>query len=396
MGRDGNMMIFSNMENFHSGYQFFMSKPDNAIRSFILTVAGVLIAAFIWANIAKMDDVVKATVFLRPEQTISVVKTLAGGQVQIKNYSHNEYVNKGDLILQLDTSADALELRNSQELMTQIDNSILVFTILLNTIRSDTNTAPKEDEEAYIHSERYLLENRQYISQINEIQTKLEKEKSTPGMLLVQQRIYETEIELERAELQFSLWKNGRIIETTDSINNLNQNRKNLERRMSDLEQNILNATIYAPIDGRVNEFRKLNMGDNIVPGEEVIAIVPQNDAELKAEVYIDPAYIARVKTGQIVVLRFPGLPPSKYGKIEAEIDLIPADYNVMQDSTPVFIVEAKIKKPWLESRSGDRIYLRAGIGASGRIVIDRDTVFRTLLKKLDFISETKEKEFQE
>jgi adhesin transport system membrane fusion protein len=391
MGRYGDMIHFSNMENFHTGYQFFMSKPSNAIKSFIFVVAGILIAALVWANIAEMDDVVKANVSIRPEQTISVVKILSGGQVQEKNYLHNEFVHEGDLILQLNTSADVLELKNSQELMTRIDTNIQVFTSLIETIRQDANSASKENEEAYIHSERYLLENQQHLSQIKEIQTKLEKEKSAPGMLLVQQQIHDIEIELERAELQFALWKNSRIIETTDSLDNLQQSKKSLERRMSDLEHNIHNATIYSPIDGMVNEFRKLNIGDNVVPGEEIITIVPQNEAELKAELYIEPAYIARVKTGQIAVLRFPGLPPSKYGKIEAEIDLIPADYNAVQDSVPLFVVEASIKDPWLESPSGERIYLRAGIGASGRIVIDRDTVFRTLLKKLDFINENYE-----
>lgn len=396
MGRNSTMMQFSNMENFHEGYQFFMSKPSNAIKNFIFVVAGILIAALIWANIAEMDDVVKATVSIRPEQTISVVKILLGGQVQEKNYVHNEFVNKGDLILRLDTSADMLELRNSQELMTRIDANILVFSTLLETIKQNTNTASKENEEAYVHAERYLLENRQYVSKIKEIEIKLEKEKSSPEMLLVRQRIYDMEIELERAELQFALWKNSKIIETTESRDALQQSRTNLERRMSDLENNIRNATMYAPISGRINEFRKLNIGDNIAPGEEIISIVPQNDAELKAELYVEPAYIARVKTGHIAVLRFPGLPPSKYGKIEAEIDLIPADYNAVQDSLPLFVVEAKIKEPWLESPSGDRIYLRSGIGASGRIVIDRDTVFRTLLKKLDFINETQEKKILE
>jgi len=388
MGRDSYMINFSNLEEFHLGYQFFMTKPSPAVKMFILLIAGLLAVALIWASIAEMDEIVKATVFLRPVETISLIKPLTGGQVQQKNYTHNEYVTEGGLLLKLDTSADFLEFKNSKELMERINNNIFIYTALIETIKRDTNTVSKNNEEAYLHSEKYILENRRQLLQIEEMRKKLELEKNIPEMLFVKQKIDDMKGDLERNELQFALWKNSKTIETRDIVENLIQNKENLERRMADLDRNIKNGTIYSPISGRVNELRKLNIGDNIVPGEEILTIVPDNETGLKAELYIEPAYIARVKTGQKAILRFPGLPPSKYGKIEAEIDLIPADYIIVQNAMPNFIVEAKINEPWLVSRGGEKMYLRAGIGATGRIVIDRDTVLRMLLKKLDFINE--------
>lgn len=382
------MIKFSNLEEFQLGYQFFMTKPSPAIKMFILIIAGTLIVILIWMSFAKMDEIVKATVFLRPIETISIIKPLTGGQVQQKSYIHNEYVKEGDLLLKLDTSADFLEFQNSKELMVRINNNIFVYNALIETIKRDINAVSKNNEEAYLHSEKYNLENRRQSLQIEEMRKKLEIEKNVPEMLFVKQKIDDMESDLERTELQFALWKNSKMTETKDILENLIQSKENLERRMADLDRNIRNGTIYSPISGRINELRKLNIGDNIVPAEEILTIIPDNETGLKAELYIEPAYIARVKTGQKAVLRFPGLPPSKYGKIEAEIDLIPADYNIVQDTTPYFIVEAKIKEPWLISREGEKMYLRVGIGATGRIVIDQDTVLRMVLKKLDFINE--------
>jgi len=206
--------------------------------------------------------------------------------------------------------------------------------------------------------------------------------------MVVRVRIDELALELERAELQLALWRNGRIVESTDMINALTQQRENLERRISDLERNISNATIYAPISGRVNELRRLNVGDNVIPGEEILAIIPEGETGLRVELRVDPAHIARIRPGQMVVLRFPGLPPSRYGKMETEIDLIPADVSAAQGFAPVFLVEALLSEPWLTSRSGEKAHLRAGIGASARIIIDRDTVLRMFLRRLDFIGE--------
>jgi len=381
-------MHFSNMEDFHLGYQFFMTRPSRGARNFILTVAAVLVAAIVWASIAQMEDVIQATALLRPVETISTVRPLTGGQVQVKNYAQNGLVAKGDLLLQLDTSADVLELRNSKELMARINNSLLVHTTLLETIRINANAAPRENGEAYIHSAQFILQNRHQQLQVAEKRMRLENERNLPGAMVVRIRLDELALELERAELQFALWRNGRIVESTDMINALTQQRENLERRISDLERNIGNATIYAPISGRVNELRRLNVGDNVIPGEEILAVIPDGETGLRVELQVDPAHIARIRAGQMVVLRFPGLPPSRYGKMETEIDLIPADVSAFHGMYPVFVVEALLEEPWLMSRNGEKAYLRAGIGASARIIIDRDTVLRMFLRRLDFIGE--------
>jgi multidrug resistance efflux pump len=386
------MMRFADMSEFHRGYQFFMLRPSRGVSTFVITLVGMVSAAIIWACVMEMDDIVKTTALLRPAQAISTIRAISGGEVLQKNYAHNGFVREGDVLLQLDILADTLELDNSNKLMERLDNNILIYDALLLTIRQGANAASAEktgNEEASIRSGTYLIEYRRQEGQIGEMRTKLERERALPDTLAVKQRLEDMERELELAELQFASWKNTRMIETMDTLKSLLQNRESLERRVSDLERNIRNATVRAPISGRVNEFRQLNRGDTILPGEEIIALVPEAESSLKAELYVDPAYIAQVKVGQKATLRFPGLPPSKFGKIEADISLIPPDFAQGSDTGPVFIVEAVIKEPWLTSSGGEKIYLRPGIGAVGRIIVDQDTVMRMVLKKLDFINES-------
>jgi multidrug resistance efflux pump len=385
-------MRFADMSEFHRGYQFFMLRPSRGVSAFIITIAGMVCAAIIWACIMKMDDIVKTTALLRPVQTISTIKVISGGEVLEKNYVHDGYVYKGDILLQLDVSADTLELDNSKKLMERLENNILIYDTLAETIRQGVNAAAAkktDNEEAVIRSETYLIEHRRQQGQIEEMRIKLDRERAMPGTLAVTQRLEDAERELELTELQFTSWKNTQMIDTMDMAKSLLQNRESLERRISDLERNIRNATIRAPISDRVNEYRQLNRGDTILPGEEIIAVVPDTESALKAELYVDPAYIAQVKIGQKATLRFPGLPPSRFGKIEADISLIPPDFTQGADANPVFIVEAVIKDPWLTSSGGEKIYLRPGIGATGRIIVDQDTVMRMVLKKLDFINES-------
>jgi multidrug resistance efflux pump len=386
-------MKFADISTFQQSYHFFMLRPVRAVNYFIISLVLIVLIAVIWSFTAKMDDVVKTTAFLRPIETISVVKILSSGEVIKKNYSQNDQIFEGDLLLQLDVSAECIELSNSNKLMDRINNRLDVNNILLDTINTGENRAYNTGGgEAYIRSEAYLTEHKRFLVQLEDLQIKLRREEAMPDTLLLKQNIDDAIRELENAELQLELWKNNQIIETMNDLQGYMQSKENLERRISDLERNIRNASIFAPISGRINEYRKLNVGDYILSGEEIISIIPNNSTNLKAELYIDPADIAQVEPGQKVILRFPGLPPSKFGKIEAEIDLIPADYAIIQDGSPIFIVESVIDNPWLISPSGEKIYLRTGISASGRIVVNQDSVMRMILKKLDFINESYDK----
>jgi hypothetical protein len=67
---------------------------------------------------------------------------------------------------------------------------------------------------------------------------------------------------------------------------------------------------------------------------------------------------------------------------------LIPADYTVGPDEKPLFVVEARLPEPYLVSAGGTKTFLRAGIGAVGRIIVAQDTVMMMILKKLDFIND--------
>ena len=84
--------------------------------------------------------------------------------------------------------------------------------------------------------------------------------------------------------------------------------------------------------------------------------------------------------------MKFPGLPPSRYGQAETLVDVVPPDATLSQAGGLAFVVEAPLPEPWLESRGGRRASLIPGITAEARIVTDRTTVMRMVLRRLDFL----------
>jgi multidrug resistance efflux pump len=380
-------MIFADMSNFHKGREFFFLHPSHAVRFFIIFMALMILFGLIWSLLAKMDDIIKATAYLRPASVISRIITVTGGEVIEKNYTNNQTVEEGELLLRLDASADTIDYQNSQKLMIRINSDIDIAENLLQTIKTNQNHVSENSGESYIRSQIYLNEYTQMQDQIEELQKKLDREKDLPESMISVQRIEDMESEISQADLKFSLWINSKYVEAVDAIKVISGEKEALERRLSDLDRNIRNSIITSPIAGEINEIIRLNIGDYILPGERIIDIVPGDSSSLKADLYINPIYAPRVNVGQKVSLRFPGLPPSKFGKIDAEISLIPADYILTQGSDPSFVVESYIQYPYLTARNGEKVYLRPGLGAEARIIVSQGTVMSMILKKLDFIS---------
>ncbi|MDR1220622.1 MAG: HlyD family secretion protein [Treponema sp.] len=380
-------MRFTDMETFREGQEFFMLKPSPAAGAFILLALGMVCGAVVWALVCPMDDIIKVTAFLRPAANISTVRPFAGGEMLEKRYTQDSYIHEGDILLQIDVSSDAIELENTKKLMERVARDMRVSRSVLAVITNNNERGAIEDEEAAVRAAAYMAEYRRQAGLIATARVKLEREQMLPSEMQVPQKTDDLERELRQNELGLASWRNSRMAETMDAIKSLLQNQESLERRMADLERNIKNATLRAPVSGRISETRKLNTGDYIMAGEEIVRIIPGDGEELKAELMVDAAYVARVKEGQRVTLRFPGLPPSKFGQLEAVVRLIPADYSVETGLTAYFIVEAAIAEPWLVSPNGEKLRLKPGVGAQARIITEQDTVMRMLLKKLDFIN---------
>ena len=242
------------------------------------------------------------------------------------------------------------------------------------------------DTKDFIQAEGFISEYKKMKLQVDDLQKKYVYEVSMPESLKTPQKIDESKNQLEQAKLALFSWKNNKLLTLKDLIDNYEEKIQNCNSRIVSLERSIKNAKIYAPIDGFVDEKLSLNSGDYILGGTDVLRIIPSENEKLKDEIVLEAAKVARVKIGQEVKLRFPGLPPSSYGQLQGTITLIPADITV-NSNNPVFIVESEIPEPYLYSSKGDKITLRSGLVAEARIVISHDSIIKMVLRKLDFIN---------
>lgn len=379
-------MYLKTFEDMQKTSVFFMLKPTNAVYGFLITLCVSIVVIFVWAIFAPMDDVVKGTVLLRPSESISSIKCVTSGELFEKYFDHDNVVEEGDLLFSLDCNSYKSQLETYKNEQTKNQNDIFINNELLVTI--ETHKIPKlpVDSDAFIKSSAYLTELQRYENGIADIKNKLEREYSKPDSLKIPQVIQDLESESNQNELAFETWKNNQKMQALENKKILESTKNTLESKITEIERIIKNATIYAPISGRISEITKHNKGDYILAGEEILRIIPQNSEKLKTEIYVDPSYVARIKTGNPVKIKFPGLPPSRYGIIETKITIVPPDISYVNDH-PIFIAEAEIENSYLVAKNGQTAKLIPGITAEGRIITDRSTVMQMVLRKLDFMN---------
>lgn len=368
---------------------FFMLKPANVIYSFIIIVFVSIFAILIWAIFAPMDETVRADVLLRPNSAISSVKCVTSGQIFSKNFKNDDFIKQGDFLFSLDTTIYQTELESYKKELTKNENDIFANEILLKTIERLENGIKQKIEknsDVSVKANSYIAEFYCYQTELDEAKTKLEREQNAPEMIKIPQNIEDLQNELTKIQLGFESWKINQKITALETKKSLETTKNTIENHITELERIIKNSTIYAPISGKIFEITKLNIGDYLFNGEEVLRIIPQNDKKLKAEIYVEPDSIAKVKVDDSVKIRFSQLPPSRYGMIETKVAIVSPDVTYLNGNA-VFIVEAQMDSPYLTTKSGQKIKLIPGITAKAKIIIDKSTVLQMVMKKLDFIN---------
>ncbi len=382
-------MYLKTLDEMQKTSTFFILKPANVIYAFIITIFISIFTITIWAIFAPMDETVKADVLLRPNSTISSVKCVTSGQIFSKNFINDDFIKQGDFLFSLDTTIYQTELESYKKELTKNENDIVSNENLLQTIENLENGIKQKIEktsDVYVKANSYITEFYRYQAELDEVKTKLEREQNAPEMIKIPQNIEDLQNELTKTQLAFESWKINQKITALETKKSLETAKNTIENHITELERIIKNSTIYAPISGKIFEITKLNIGDYLFTGEEVLRIIPQNDKKLKAEIYVEPDSIAKVKIGDSVKIRFSQLPPSRYGMIETKVTIVPPDVTYLNGNA-IFIVESQINSPYLTTKSGQKIKLTPGITANAKIITDKSTVLQMVMKKLEFIN---------
>jgi HlyD family secretion protein len=169
---------------------------------------------------------------------------------------------------------------------------------------------------------------------------RLEGERSQLGGMMAQSRGKIAEIELQILQIDQDLRTDVSkdLIETRSKLSEL------AERKIAAVDQ-LKRIDIRAPQAGRVHQLSVHTVGGVIAPGEQIMLIVPDDDA-LAVEVRITPRDIDQVYAGQSATMQFAAFDQKTTPEIEGRVAMVSADLTQDQRTGTSYYTARLLLKP--------------------------------------------------
>jgi membrane fusion protein, adhesin transport system len=325
-------------------------KTPRTARMLLLTIAGMLLCALVWAHFAILDEVKRGSGRVIPSQQMQVVQSLEGGIVLEILVQEGAIVKKGQPLMRIDDTNFAAQFGEVRERRAAMAARVARLEAEANGAKRPvfepelSQLAPKvvatelsvfdartkkiaQDVDVLQQTHSRLTNNLELLNRELEITRKLHTQKVVP------------EIEMIRLERQASETR-GQLAETNSRLTNVktsfaSQVEEDLAKSKGDLavldetiksaQDKVRRAELRAPVYGIVNKLNVTTVGSVVQPASTMMDIVPLDDT-LLVEGRIRPQDIAFIRPGQDAVVKITAYDPSVYGSLKGKVERISAD----------------------------------------------------------------------
>ena len=244
--------------------------------------------------------------------------------------------------------------------------------------QADYDNICRSFENAELEKERYISEFRLNLEQnisnaeknISDLEYSLKSQNQSYSAY--SEISHDEQLAMENAELEM-------LTNISDTIKANEANITSIEKQIADINLNIKNAEVTAPIDGTVNMYADLSRSDLVQSGQTIATIVPDTDGAYKLTMYLSSADISETEVGQNVRLRFAAYPYQEYGELSGTVKSISTDVRSSENGMSYYVAEVSI-----DDTLG--LELVSGMECEARVVTKQRKIIYWLLEKLDFI----------
>ena len=311
------------------------------------------------------------------------VQALYAGRIATNNLVLGRQVKRGDVLIELDTTTQHLQLVEEQTRRSSLEAEYLTLERVIaaeqKVLEEETAAATlgvseaqarvQEAEAAAAYAnldaeKKTRLHAEGLLSQIDLARTSADAKKQNAVVESLRSAAKRQEAEL----LARATERESRIEALRREANRLAGERSKLGATLNRLASEVELRRIVAPVDGRIGEVATLRAGDVVPSGERLGAIIP--DEQLKVVAQFAPATaLGRVRSGQLARLRFEGFPWTQYGTLTARVSNVA---NEVRDG------QVRVE---LDPSHGFRIPLQHGLPGSTEIEVERISPASLLLR---------------
>lgn len=359
----------------------------------IVGVFTLLIAAIIWACFSKLDVVITSSGSMQPIGNLNVVQSYSGGTVKSINVAEGEYVEKGEILIELDTETLEIDvnqlnsqkeiLEAQQEIYTQLkdgkdvsmvkvtDYDIELQPYIQAILDSDTtykntlSNLEKEKSNADLNHQIAQIQLEEYQANGTRRQREMQE-------LVVQQHanaMEQTDLQISDTKTQYSAQVNSQLSQISSQLDEIEAS---LEKyRLSKEYQNIT-----APVSGYINSISVNTLGETVTSAQDMVTIVPDN-TPVEMVCYVKNMDIADVEIGMETEIKLEAYSYNKYGTVKGTVKYISPSAFSSEQMGSVYLVKIEV------ADVPDGISVISGLSGSVEIKTDQRTVMEYFLEPI-------------
>jgi len=343
--------------------------PSPIGRTLIWVILLFFLLAVVWAIIGKVDIVAVAQGKIIPSGHSKVIQPLETGTIKVLQVKEGQQVNRGDVLVELDSTTVAAELHRLQQHDSEYAQKITRLELIDKLLREESLIPDRTPEQqpglsalqtklfhsqwqeytggrwtlrkelAKCQAQRATLE-----KQIDKLQATLpltsERANDMQTLLksnaVARHRVLEVQQEKLAAEhdLKVLMSQRHEYLQAEQELqaridHHRSQFRKQVMQELTDtaqkqaaITQDIIKATarknaqiLRSPVDGVVQQMAVHTIGGIVTPAQVLMLVVPEEDS-LEVEAMLENKDIGFVEEGQTVEVKVDAFPFTKYGTI--------------------------------------------------------------------------------
>lgn len=334
-------------------------------KALVWTIIGTASFAFIFASLARIDEVVLANGELQPLGAERPIKAPFAGVVKEILVKEGQQVRAGQALIRLDTD---VSVKRAATLREQLRLERTRFNEESRSIQAREQSLSERTDglrralatEKMIYGQIAPLADQGGIQRMQVYQQKNKVEQ-------LESEIAQSRANLQEVQAQLLKMKQESLREIAD-----------LERQLVEVKDTQDKEVMRAPLDGVVFGLVPSSPGYAAGSGETLVKVVP--GGVLEAKIYLTNRDVGFVHAGQKAQIRVDAFPYTQFGSISGELKSVgtlplPPDEQNPQPRFPAYV---KLTRDYLE-RGDDRFPVSAGQSVQANLVL-RDKRVITLL----------------
>jgi adhesin transport system membrane fusion protein len=196
-----------------------------------------------------------------------------------------------------------------------------------------------------------------------------ERQQALAQIKRIESAIQEAERKVGEVELEFINQVREELADTLSRMNGLREAGTGLSDRVKQTE-------LRSPVNGTVKQLYYNTVGGVVLPGKDIIEVVPLDDT-LLLEVRIRPQDIAFLVPEQAALVKFTAYDFVVYGGLDGVVEHIGADTVMDEEGNPFYEVNVRT----LEASLGENKPIIPGMTVEVDILTGKKTILAYLMK---------------